>query len=304
MKVLLVILILVVGYVLLANFAQRSTRDKRGDVNTPLIAKEVRVPSDWHQWEELLEKAKLPSVKVELLDSIPSSIISSKVGGKPFWPVDMDYPIDDRGKPMIFLAQINFAEIEQPLPDFPTTGLLQFFISNNELWGLDLTSRTVDERMKNASKGHRVVYHKSPNVSQQKEDLDESIYHSDTAPLAGSSGIKFSYQDDFPLPTDANFDRITQLLQPASDEVLEYAYETLVPSVNHKIGGFAVFTQEDPRTNKALAQEWQLLFQLDSDSKENIDILWGDVGIANFFIRKEDLIALKFNNVWYNWDCH
>ena len=40
---------------------------------------------------------------------------------------------------------------------------------------------------------------------------------------------------------------------------------------------------------------------------ENLDItneiMWGDMGIANFFINKEDLSKLDFSNVFYNWDC-
>ena len=43
-----------------------------------------------------------------------------------------------------------------------------------------------------------------------------------------------------------------------------------------------------------------LLFQLDSDSDK---VLWGDVGIGNFFINTEKLKNLDFTDVLYNWDC-
>jgi uncharacterized protein YwqG len=46
-------------------------------------------------------------------------------------------------------------------------------------------------------------------------------------------------------------------------------------------------------------EEAQLLLQIDSDHK---DILWGDEGIANFFIHPEDLEDLEFSEVLYNWD--
>jgi len=44
-----------------------------------------------------------------------------------------------------------------------------------------------------------------------------------------------------------------------------------------------------------------LLLQLDSD--DSIDLMWGDSGVGNFFIKDEDLKNLNFSNVLYNWDC-
>ena len=41
--------------------------------------------------------------------------------------------------------------------------------------------------------------------------------------------------------------------------------------------------------------------QIDSDLDN--DIMWGDMGIANFFITPEDLAAENFDNVLYTWDC-
>ena len=34
------------------------------------------------------------------------------------------------------------------------------------------------------------------------------------------------------------------------------------------------------------------------------EILWGDCGVANFFISRADLKARNFSNVYYNWDCY
>ncbi|MDE5859478.1 MAG: DUF1963 domain-containing protein, partial [Oscillospiraceae bacterium] len=32
-------------------------------------------------------------------------------------------------------------------------------------------------------------------------------------------------------------------------------------------------------------------------------IMWGDMGVANFFISENDLKNLDFSKVAYNWDC-
>ena len=51
--------------------------------------------------------------------------------------------------------------------------------------------------------------------------------------------------------------------------------------------------------------ENKLFIQLDSlyDSKEDI-LMWGDSGVANFFITDEDLKNRNFEDVIYNWDCY
>ena len=77
------------------------------------------------------------------------------------------------------------------------------------------------------------------------------------------------------------------------------AYSKAVSAGGHKIGGYAFFTQEDPRYEMG---EYELLFQLDSD--QNINCQWGDMGVANFFIKKEDLIKKDFSEVLFNWDCY
>ena len=43
-----------------------------------------------------------------------------------------------------------------------------------------------------------------------------------------------------------------------------------------------------------------LLFQLNSVK----DIMWGDAGVANFFIDREALKNRDFSHVMYNWDCY
>ncbi len=66
------------------------------------------------------------------------------------------------------------------------------------------------------------------------------------------------------------------------------------------MSGYPTFTQTDPRfysKNENIPDV--LLFQLDSVR----DIMWGDCGVANFFITLEDLKKKDFSNVWYNWDC-
>lgn len=69
--------------------------------------------------------------------------------------------------------------------------------------------------------------------------------------------------------------------------------------------GYPYFTQYDPREGDDAKGKYSVqLFQMDSDYGEDNDyILWGDAGVANFFIREEDLAREDFRDVLYSWDC-
>ncbi|MGL5012085.1 MAG: DUF1963 domain-containing protein [Paracoccaceae bacterium] len=92
-----------------------------------------------------LAAAALPVVRVSLLTDHPFSATASRVGGPPYvdsarrhWPV--------RGKeelPMLFLAQINFAEMP-PLEDFPRKGILQLFALADKHGYIQGTDRKTD----------------------------------------------------------------------------------------------------------------------------------------------------------------
>lgn len=72
--------------------------------------------------------------------------------------------------------------------------------------------------------------------------------------------------------------------------------------------GYPDFTQCSPLEPDS---PYQLLFQLDSGDNsdgENVDVeefevMWGDCGICNFFIKPEQLKQLDFSDVLFNWDC-
>jgi uncharacterized protein YwqG len=70
-------------------------------------------------------------------------------------------------------------------------------------------------------------------------------------------------------------------------------------NTGHKIGGYAFFTQCDPRDYNKNKKNDILLFQIDTDA----EIMFGDSGVANFFINEDDLINKRFEKAYFNWDC-
>ena len=287
--------------------AKKPSAQARADLNK-LLELDMAPPSDWPVVENLLQDSALSSIKISLKEAKPSSAIESKFGGLPFWPEGKDYPRDKNGQVMIFIAQINFSELPQHDLPYPTQGLLQFFIANNDLLGLEFidAKNTLDNYL-NGKKDFAVIYH--ADVSQASalnnalRDEIETIQHSDRSPLSGESALNFSLQSDLASPTDYRFSKILSPLAEISDEVEEYAYETLFKTPAHQLSGYATFTQEDPRAYLESDDKWLLLFQMDTDSNALLDIMWGDAGIGNFFIRAEDLENLNFDKVWYSWDC-
>jgi len=301
MKFIFIILAIAIVFLLL-----NRTGSKK-NLNNPRLTQDLAEPEKWSEVQTLLEENTLPSIKIRLLDEKPTSIEQSKFGGVPYWPKDKTYPRGTNGKLLTFIAQINFAEVPGLLEHYPKKGLLQFFVGNDDVWGLEFLSNKnpLEAYLNKAQKDFAVVYHADTQgaVEDFEQEISES-FKSNMSPYSGESAIGFSKVEDVASPVDYRFDKIIQPFGRLNDELEEHAYESLMKTPDHKIGGFASFTQEDPRGYYAPDEEWLLLFQMDTDSNSNIDIMWGDAGIANFFIRPDDLKSLDFSKVWYNWDCH
>ena len=83
--------------------------------------------------------AEKPTAEITLEPCGNLTLSQSKIGGLPYLPLDAEYPRNPYHQPLTLLAQINFAEMP-PLPDFPTSGILQWFIDLHgffNCWGLD-----------------------------------------------------------------------------------------------------------------------------------------------------------------------
>lgn len=259
---------------------------------------------EWSALEQLMAKQALPALSIELINQAPVNVFESKIGGTPYWPNDLNYPVDDSGNTMVFLAQINFAEITENLDDFPAEGILQFFASNDELYGLQFIDKHND--LKSHLKAHgkfRVIYHRKLTDASDELMQKPPEITGDFAAVHGSAKISFRKINDLPDPTDYRFQKRV-LDRPLSDNLFARLEQKLGDASKHKLGGYASFIQEDPRGYIAPNDDWLLLFQLDTDANDHVEIMWGDSGIANFFIQKKDLLALNFDRVWYNWDCH
>ena len=55
---------------------------------------------------------------------------------------------------------------------------------------------------------------------------------------------------------------------------------------------------------EAYADDWTLLFQLDTVEQEGFSLMFGDGGRIYFYIRKEDLRAKRFDRIWLVLQCY
>jgi uncharacterized protein YwqG len=246
-----------------------------------------------------LEAAALPVVRIEAKPSDSLFLFDSKFGGDPYWPAARAYPTGSDGKYLYLLAQVNFAQLP-PLEGYPEKGLLQFYLAADDLYGLNLDNGT-------DQKNFRVIYFE--DVSEpplENFSFLELQERASALPLDRQMQLTFSLEKDYYAFSDARYpedlaDELMSGEKPVKggrslyEEVL-----AVFPEGGHKIGGYAYFTQGDPRDEKAEYLDWVLLLQIDS---QNNDIMWGDVGVGNFFIHPEALRRKDFSNVLYNWDC-
>ena len=272
---------------------------------------------------DILEKNKKPMIKISLSDDKPN-LFQSKFGGVPYLPKDMEVPKNKENEQFTLLAQINIEELPKNNIYPMEKGMLQFWILNDDVLGLDY-----DTHLGN---GFKVVYYKEIDKGVTEEEVlekynpykDEDSYF----PIEGEFSLSFKLTDEYFSDSNDDFreianremkkfhienkEKYNEILKAYDDkEYLSYwdIWDILEEDKEigkklfdggHKIGGFPNFTQSDIRE---VGDYEILLLQIDSEGTEKNEIMWGDCGIANFFIREKDLKELNFDKVIYNWDC-
>ena len=242
-----------------------------------------------------IEKTAATCIGIKTVKDAELSLQNSKFGGLPCFPVNETFPTAKNGRPLRLLAQLNFAEIPALSP-YPEEGLLQFYISEDDLYGLNL-----DDPADHTD--WRVLFFSDPDFEPiahpeklYDSEWEESPLH--IAPL----GLAFELKKDYATYPAIEYDeKILPLFKGDYEEFLEDLYLGQELGAGHKLGGYPYFTQNEIRNQREEYRDYQLLFQLDSDGDK---VMWGDVGVANFFIKPEDLKKRDFSRVLYNWDCH
>ena len=179
---------------------------------------------------------KAPCIRIKLTDTKPS-LFESKVGGLGYIPHDGDFPVDKEGNQLRFLAQIDCAQVNDE--NFPKSGLLQFWIFNNDLYGCDFGNPEQDK--------FRILYYPELDRTVTEEEISSKFVKSkydeeNLFPVYQECGMLFSTGESYLCPEmdlDADEEEEEKLWDEYGKLTSQYP--------NHQIGGYPYFTQDDPK---------------------------------------------------------
>lgn len=264
-----------------------------------------------------LERMKLPQIVLTPRRARDLPIRVSKFRGQPYWPKDRDYPTDPQGNPMVMLVQLNFAELPK-LAEYPTTGILQFFIAvgsaGNELLGMRLDGSESDgpsylDVLRDQT-FFRVVYHETIVTDDAALRTDLPMFDDPDLPIPLEGAVASKLSDSYVQTSDYRFKRIFDLDYKAYYESVMKKDFSLVEQYRDFLGGYRIAVIGgysrveqgfDPRS-LVPDEDWLVLLSIDTTPENDLDMLWEDGGVANWWIKREDLQQKDFSRVIYYWD--
>ena len=208
-----------------------------------------------------LEATRRPFARISLQPMAQDDLRASKVGGRPYWQEGKPVPMGSEGKPLYLLAQINFSEIPRTLAGYPSQGLLQFFVADNDHYGADFDSGYGSDAL-SVPRDFRVVYW--PDVAAAPVDIPvppqfhklPMLPHNPARPRR----MRFEAGEETLSVDDYRFDKL--LGGSAYDAAEAFAAsrkldaDALLDSLwqrnsgsGHKLGGYTIYTQEHPLTH-------------------------------------------------------
>jgi uncharacterized protein YwqG len=234
----------------------------------------------------------------------------SYLGGDPRLPLDVAWP-DRDGVRLRFLARFSLTQLQAELtiPWLPQTGALLFFYDvDKQPWGFDPADRggwavlLVPDLTATPNKPEpesRELLPYSP-VKLQRIQVLPSAERTEVEALKLSDKEFDQYFED----AEARFEGLPkhQLLgipSPVQGDAMELECQLASNGVN--CGSPEGYASSRAEQLKEGAQNWRLLFQMDSD--DHLGVMWGDAGILYFWV--EDSAALRgdFSNVWLVLQC-
>ncbi|MEM9845528.1 MAG: YwqG family protein [Pseudomonadota bacterium] len=256
-----------------------------------------------------LESDALPMVSLEPAEEPPVER-QSRLGG-PIWAPDTktSWPEDDLGRPLLHIAQLNFAEFDPP-DGFPRTGLLQIFVRQDG-HGLPITYDTTADETGDGQNPLVTRWYERPEggvtlpVPDHLAEMTQGMLASAQARTEGvalrairqtlpANPFAWPYMDEVYL----NLTR----RRPANDMAaqlqngLKAHFDTILNAYGgHWIGGYPSFSREDlRRKRRGLRGLDRVLLHVGFDKHVCI----GDAGAMNILISRHDLKQRRFDRAY------
>lgn len=215
-----------------------------------------------------------------------------RFGGLPDLPLGVEYPTfidwEEQTRGLQFIAQINCAEIAHLQDYLPRTGILYFFIKDQE------------------EMGPQVIYYDgdmSQLQSAKQLDIDPDFIYDQHGIFPAFKAVADVY------PSTPNTYNASSLYPELGDleemydevEALDQAFKEMPVPAIHSMNSY-VFKQHDTPEMEAVdakkgkPDEWMVLLRVSSD--RNTGFCFWDAGEIYFVIHKSDLARKDFSNVY------
>lgn len=274
------------------------------------------------QYKQAIASWIYPTAQL-ILEPVPEvsiSIGSSKVGGNPDLPEDVEWP---RWKDyeMTFISQINLAELPSEL-SLPTSGLLSFFYAVEPMFE--------DEDFFSDPHTCRVIFTNANQLDLiSRRNAPDSLNES-----ARMRPNRISFVPRLSVPTsESAFLESLGLGWNGNREDFDKYWGVFLPEfrnrwetegyINRLMGhpdqiqgdmqvgceiAIGLHTWNEIKNSEKRKQivnsalKWRMLLQIDSE-EDKTGIMWGDVGRIYYWILEDDLAALRFDRVICEMQC-
>ena len=257
----------------------------------------------------LLESLARSSVRLRRAAACPDTDAGSRFGGTALLPGGQAWPATRAGRPLSFLAQVSTADIQVPsgVAVLPADTLLAFFYEagKQQGWGFHPGDRQFSaviavpaaDAVAAASPAGALAFpayrmlrrpvttipdHGEPSLDELGADYDvfRRLY----------AGLD---RDDKP-PWHRMFGWPDLVQNPMQ-------LECQLASNGIYLGDGKGYHHPRAAELAPGAEDWVLLLQLDTDDK--IGWMWGDTGTIYYWIRRQDLLAARFDQAWMIFQC-
>jgi uncharacterized protein YwqG len=237
----------------------------------------------------------------------------NKLGGVPDLPAGFEWPVW-QGKPMSFLCQVDLSTVAGLVNDVacPESGWLYFFYdADQETSGFDPKDKG-SWSVKFAPADAPVSRATPPGAATSSAHFKEKCFtpvridlypDSEDARVASMpfDGRQWDTFCDINIPAFGGEPEhhLFGYAQPIQGNDMELECQLVSHGIN--CGTPEGYESAEAQALEAGAADWGLLLQLDTD--DDSDMMWGDGGRLYFWIKRDDLRAGRFDDVWMVLQC-
>jgi len=244
-----------------------------------------------------------------------NEICSSRIGGDPDLPANVEWPLNSDGTSMTFLAQLRLSELapHDVAALLPVKGILYFFVGVDEpAYGIEhkviyLSEDKLEEVKRypspavTAIEGDFTGYRVSAKSTMELPNygyVDYDIVEDDEHDYDQYEELCFELNEDnssnlaamFGYPStqhgDCEYEAALHLL---TGKKYDYSMDSALKKVTDHFKGDSVRAKQE-------VQDILVLLAIDSD--QDVGFCWWDAGELQFYIRKEDLLTGNFTNTY------